>query len=231
MLSEPRSISYVLECIHAPVQHQPQDLKRLYAKTVEEPELGYSNFNTGPLGAQMTAVHGPASFPNTTSHSILAVGADRMQMKEEWPSISVDDFIRKGEKAFNLVFQELNIPHFVALQCMVRCLISPQGTEDCREWLNERFVGINDEDVSVLGRSPGLFGLRLAFPGTENDPGLHNIRIESFGGDNRSVFLEDSAVYSGKIESNEWQKIDSAMRGSYEFVTGPVMNWLGSFDG
>lgn len=230
MLSEPRSISYVLECIHAPVRHDAQDLKRLYAKTVEEPLLGYSNFNTGPMGAQMTAVHGPASFPNTTSHSVLAIGADRIQLKEEWPQISLDDFIGRSQAAINLVFQELKIPAFVAVQSMVRCLVSPQGVDDCRQWLNDRFVGINEDDVSVLGRSPGLFGLRMAFPGTEADPGLHNIRIESFGGDNRSVFLEDSAVYSGQVTKDETVKIENAVKGSYDFITGPVMNWLNSFD-
>ncbi|MFT7619856.1 MAG: hypothetical protein ACI97A_003513 [Planctomycetota bacterium] len=228
MLSEPRSISYILECIHAPIRHDPQVLKRLYAKTVEEPLLGYSNFNTGPAGAQMTAVHGPASFPNTTSHSVLAVAADRIQLKEEWPSISVEDFISKSQLALGLVFEELKIPGFVAVQAMVRCLVSPQGVDDCRAWLNEQFVGLNENDVTSLGRAPGLFGLRLAFPGTEEDPGLHNVRVESFGGDNRSVFLEDSAVYSGQIAPDQLDRIENAMSGAYDFLTGNVMNWLDS---
>ncbi len=226
MLSDPRSISYVLECIHAPLRHDAQALKRLYAKTIEEPILGYSNFNTGPAGAQMTAVHGPASFPNTTSHSMLVVAPDRVQIKEEWPSISVDDFINRGKLALNLAVEELKIPGFVAIQAMVRCLASPQGVEDCRAWLNDRFVGIGQDDINQLGRTPGLFGLRLAFPGTKEDPGLHNIRIESFGGDNRSIFMEDSAVYSGQVAPNQFERIEEVVRGSYGFLTGPVINWL-----
>ncbi len=230
MLSEPRSISYGLECIHAPLQHDQQKLKKFYAQTLEEPLLEYTNFNAGPMGAQMTAVHGPASFPNTTSHSVLTIAPDRIQLKEEWPSLSLDEFIARSEAAVRLAFGALQVPGFVAVQSMVRCLTSPQGVDDCRQWMNDRFVGLADDDLSHLGRSPALFGLRLSFPGIPEDPALHNVRVESFGGDQRSVFLEDTAVYSGQISSQEWNRIDSAIRTSYDFLTRNVINWLNSFD-
>ena len=225
MLSDPRSISYVLECVHNPVRHEAQSLKKFYAKTVEDERLGYANFNTGPMGAQMTTVHGPASFPNTTSHSALALGADRFQIKEEWPTIGIDDFVFRARAAVELCWNELPIAQIVALQCVVRTLVSVQGVEDCRTLINESFFDMDDADYATFGKGPALFGLRLAFP-LADDGGVHGVRVESFNGDPRSLFLEDVGLWAQPLQQGDLQPVEVAIRGTYDYVSRAVVDWL-----
>ena len=226
MLSDPRSISFILECIHQPVQHDAKQLKRFYAKTVENELLGYSSFNAGPAAAQMTTIHGPASFPNTSSHSVLTIGQDRIQIKEEWPRIGFEDFVDKSQAAIALAAEHLSINGFMAIQCVVRSLVSVQGVEDCRDLLNDRFINVDDADKSLFGRPPALYGVRMAFPAAENDPCLHNVRVESFGGDIRSIFIEDAGVLTQNIAATDWAAIESPIRSVYDFLNGPVITWL-----
>ncbi len=227
MLSDPRSISYVLECIHAPSRLDQAQLKQLYARTSEDPKLAYGNFNSGPMGARMLTVHGPASFPNAQSHSVFAVLPDRFQLTEEWPTIGIEDFVEKARAAADLVLEVLPVSRFVAIQCVVRSLASVSGVDDCRAWLTENFQGPAAGESAVFGRDPSLYGLRLGFGPSMSDPTTHNVRVESFNGDLRSLFLEDAGIVSLKEEEgDQLETLENAVRGVYDFLTGPIFDWL-----
>ncbi|MCB9831485.1 MAG: hypothetical protein H6807_03350 [Planctomycetes bacterium] len=227
MLSDPRSISYVLECVHPPLRHDQAQLKQLYARTSADPRLAYGNFNSGAMGARMMTVHGPASFPNAQSHSIFAILPDRFQLTEEWPAIGIEDFIDKAKAASALVLEELPVTRFAAIQCVVRSLASVPGVDDCRAWLEDRFQGPRADEAACFGREPALFGLRLGFGPSMGDATLHNVRVESFNGDRRSLFLEDAGILTLQEEpADPVAVIESAVRGVYDFLTGPVIDWL-----
>ena len=226
MLSDPRSIAFVVECIHPPTQHQQADLQTVFSEQSKIPALGYANFNTNPTGAQMTTVHGPASVPGSTSHSVLAFAADRFQLKEEWPQVGLDDFVNRALAAAELSLEKLQIPAILAVQCVVRCLVSVQGCPDSRTFLDQVFFGLDDVDCDALGREPNLLGLRLAFPANEGDPSVHNVRIESFNSDPRSLFLEETSVWQRPIRTDNFGQLEESIRESYSFLTNEVVDFL-----
>ncbi|MCA9320859.1 MAG: hypothetical protein KDB53_09000 [Planctomycetes bacterium] len=226
MLTDPRSIAFVVDAIHPQIQHSPQALQSFFGRQAEIPEMGYLNFNTNAFGAQLTTVYGPASLPGSTAHSALSFGADRFQIKEEWPRIGLDDFVGRAMKSTELAFDCLAIPQLVAVQCTIRSLVNLATQEDCRTFLDGEFFRIDDEDRGLLGRQPGLFGLRMAFPATEDDKGVHNVRIESFNGDPRSLFLEETGVWTGVIQKSDLRPVEAAIREAYGFLTGGVTDWI-----
>ena len=226
MLSEARSIAFIVDAIHPQVQHSAADLQKLYATLISDTSLNYANLNTGPLGAQMMTVHGPSSVPNSNSHSALTLAPDRVQVKEEWPSISLDDFIARSQEALEVCIRDTNIPMIGAIQCVVRCLVSRSGTHDSREFFNNSFYRIGEEESAALGRPSSLLGLRMVFPPQDNDQGMHNVRIESFGSDPRSIFLEDVGVYQTPIKDQNFAPLEAAIRSSYDFLTLNMMDYL-----
>lgn len=226
MLSDPRSIAFIVDCIHPQIRHDQGALQRLYSKLAEGGTLTYANFNITPMGAQMTTVHGPASIPGGTSHSALTFGVDRIQVKEEWPQISLDDFISRARDAVETTMNELPIPMFGAVQCVIRCLVSAQGTADSRQYFDENFFRMDEGAQERLGRQVNLLGLRLAFPATPDDMSVHNVRIESFNGDVRSIFLEECGVYQTPITVQDTSPVENAIRGAYDFLTHNVTDYL-----
>lgn len=227
MLSDPRSIAFIVDCVHPQVRHEPASLQRLYSKlAAAEGGLGYANFNMTPVGAQMTTVHGPASIPGGTSHSALTFGVDRIQVKEEWPQITLDDFIDRARTAVETTMNELPIPMFGAIQCVIRCLVNAQGTSDSRQYFDDNFFRMDETSQEHLGRQANLLGLRLAFPAVEGDASVHNVRIESFNGDVRSIFLEECGVYQTPITVEDSSPIETAIRGAYDFLTQNVADYL-----
>ncbi len=226
MLSEPRSIAFILDCMHPPVRHEQKTLQQFFADQSSDADLGYQNFATNALGAQLTTVHGPTDLPGSTAHSLLAFGADRFQVKEEWPRISLDHFVSRARKAAELAMGSFAIPMITGIQCVVRALASVQGYPDSRSFLDEAFLGFETEDRELFGKDPGLLGFRLMFPAQGGDTGVHNVRIESFQADPRSVFLEEMGAWPGPVRSDNLDPLEDAIRQAYEFVTDNVIAYL-----
>lgn len=226
MLSDPRSIAFVVECINPQIRHTPQRIQRLYSTMIGDPLLVYNNLNLVAGGARMTTVHGPASIPGATSHSTLVIAPDRVQLTEEWPSLTLDDFLDKASAAVAVVMKELEIATFPVTQCVTRCLVSVQGLADSREFFNQYFFRMDEEAVARLGRDVNLFGLRLAFPATSEDPSLFNVRIESFNNDVQSMFLEASGVFPTPFQADDLSPFQAAYRSTYDFLTRNVTDYL-----
>ena len=226
MFSDPRSIAFITECINPQLQPTPQALQKLYTRMVGEAGLSYTNFNLMPTGAQMSTVHGRASLPNTTSHSALVFTPDRVQIKEEWPSIAMDDYVDRMKRVLEITMEELAVPSFMVTQCCIRSLVTAQGYDNAHEFFNQHFFSMTKEQVDTLGRSPNLFGLRLAFPPTTDNQSVHNVRVETFTGDPRSVYLENAAVFSKPFGTGQVNVAEEGFRAAYEFLTGNVAEYL-----
>ncbi|MEE9394091.1 MAG: hypothetical protein V3W41_16450 [Planctomycetota bacterium] len=121
---------------------------------------------------------------------------------------------------------ELKIPQFSVLQSTMRCLVSVRGQGDSRAFL-AGLLGAPKFEESAFGREPNLLGFRLAFPANPPlDPAVHNIRVESFGRDPRSLFLEATRVATAPIQQVDLDPLTSGLTASYEFLTRTVCDYL-----
>ena len=81
-----RSIAFISEMIHPPVNHDPVKLQKLHSAAFEDQECQYQNFQMLPAGAQMS---NPQKKRFTVSSCTML--NDRIQVREEMTGISRED--------------------------------------------------------------------------------------------------------------------------------------------
>jgi hypothetical protein len=226
MLSEPRSIAFITECINPQLRLAPKDLQTFYSSTIDDSELSYSNFNLVPGGATLATVYGEAGAPNCVRQSVLAFRPDRIQVSEEWPIATLDDYLSKVRRVFALADESLRLPPFAAITTTARCLVGVQNMENSQEFLNKAFFRMDEQAGVALGRGTNLLGLRMAFPGTTPQEAAMNLRVESFTNDISSLFVEVTAMQPVMFEASDVNSVTLAMQRSYDFLSDNVMNYL-----
>jgi hypothetical protein len=226
MLSDPRSIAFITECINPQLRLAPKDLQSFYSAMINEPELSYSNFNLVPGGATLGTVHGEAGAPNCVRQSVLAFRPDRIQVSEEWPMFTLDDYLSKMKCIFDVASNSLTLPPFAAVTTTTRCLVGVQNMANSQEFLNKAFFRIDQHSAETLGRGTNLLGLRMAFPGTTPQEAAINLRVESFTNDISSLFVEVTAMQPVLFKSTDISAATDAMQRSYDFLNDNVMSYL-----
>ena len=90
-------------------------------------------------------------------------------------------------------------------------------------------IGFDDE-TQAFGREPQLYGIRLVFPGSNEEPGSHNLRIESFHNDPRSLFIENVSSFGPVLVESGLEQIEQNIHASYRFVADQTMRFIAGFD-
>ncbi|MEZ6197534.1 MAG: hypothetical protein R3F20_17705 [Planctomycetota bacterium] len=230
MLSDPRSITFAADLIQPQLPLRKEGIQRLYGRLAEETALAYANINMGAGGAQLSTVHGAAEY-GEPAQSALAFGPDRVQFREEWPRLSVDDFCDRTRRRLAILMEELAIPVFSVAQCTVRCLVNARGFADSRALVSEVMGCTLDAGFRDFERAPNLLGLRLTFPGTPQDPAAHSVRVESFGRDPRALFIEEVRVANLALKAEDLEPFEDAFRAAYDFLTDRVAAWVARVGG
>ena len=70
----------------------------------------------------------------------------------------------------------------------------------------------------------------FTFPQHDEQDQLYNIRIESWNQDPRSLWIEGVGSFTQPIPAAEMPQLSSFLGATYEFVTGPVCEYLHEFD-
>ena len=222
---DPRSIAFISEIVHPPMAHQPPLLQKLFTDLCEAHPSWYQNFTLVPGGATVQSAN--AAPGQVSAASFLQ---DRLQVREEMTSLTLDEFLEKVEAVARGSLARLGIPVLTAEQCVVRALVSPRSFQDSREFLMQGMLRFPPERWEPLGREMNMLGLRLVFPGTQADPSLYNVRIESYAGDVRSLFLEVSGVFPGVITAPQLGVLSEHFRRAYTFLQQNVCGFLAGFD-
>ena len=140
----------------------------------------------------------PVSRPGEVSTAAFL--ADRFQFREELTSLTVDEFAERVRTISERVARLSPVQVFTAQQVTVRTLVNPRHFKDSRTYLREGMFGFSDQ-IESFGRKAELYGLRLVFPPTPEEPNAHALRIESFTSDARSLFLENQASFAPVLEA------------------------------
>ena len=155
---------------------------------------------------------------------------DRVQISEELSSTLVEDFCERLLVIADLTFKRLNIPVMMAQQHIVRSLVHAKNFSDSRDFLSNGVCSIQAGEFQVFERPVGLFGLKLAFPPSEGEDVFHNLRIESFNQDPRSVFIENVATHTSALMPNQLDGLEKSMMGTYNFLKDKGLAFLARFD-
>lgn len=220
---EPRTIAYLSELVHPPQPPDPRPIQRLHNRLFESGAPTYATFAVTPVGPVLA---NPVKQPGAASQ--VAFLADRLQFREELGGLTPESF---GERILGIareaaVLREVSL--FTAHQVVLRSLVSPRHWPDTRVFLREAMFGFGEE-LSVFGRDPSLFGLRLAFPPTPTSPQAFELRTESYQRDPRSLFIEVQATFP-PIPLDALERLATNVRDTYAFLTDKALPFVARFD-
>lgn len=227
-----RSIAFVAELIHPPVQHQPQALQKLHGDLFGSAACSYKDFRLVPGGAQLSNALGGAPGAPVSCTNLLA---DRVQIREEQTGISREDFKGRVETLASEALATLPINLYVAQQFAVRSVVSVHGSPDTRQFMLRTLFGFDEEVLHPLGADPTLAGLRLAFPPDQVHGGIFNVRVESFTLDNRSLFLENVGTFGKPVAATGageqgLDELGERFERTYEFLQDQLAGFVAQFD-
>ncbi len=220
-----RTIAFLAEVIHPPIELDVKNIKKLHDEIFEDPQISYRNFAMAPDGIHLSnLVDRPGA---VSSVSFLP---DRVQFREEFTGNTVDEF---GTRVKGIVLRAGKYSGFniaIGHQFVVRSLLNPRYYTDTREFLATGTCGMEEHYFEGFKRPLGLFGLKFVFPQTPEDSSLFTLRIESFNQDPRSLFIENIGTFTHCMIPGEIDKLSGNLEKTYDFLAEKVTGFIAQFD-
>jgi hypothetical protein len=220
----PRTIAFLAELFHPPVEPDPGAVQKIHNQLFQEPDPAYNSFAVTPAGSVLS---NPVTRPGAVSSAGFL--ADRIQYREELTSLTMEEFAARVRDISALVSGSLGIQVYTAQQVTIRTLINPRHFQDSREYLKAGMFGFDDE-TEDFGREPQLYGIRMVFPPTPDQPSAFALRIESFNSDPRSLFIENQATFAPILVARGLEPLAENVEATYHFLVERCLSFVGRFD-
>jgi hypothetical protein len=221
LLSEPRTISLLTEFIHLPLVHTPEKLREVYNEVCRT--CGYENFFRIQGGARIERREGEG-------FSHLSLLGDRIQLTEDHTGISVEQFGRKAMAVVSTALKILGVPLILVQQTTARITSMPNNFKNASEYLARSVFKIHSDDLEAFGRPTSVFGFRLVFPPTAEQPHNFNVRIECYVRDGRSLYIENVGTFKSPIQPSSLDQIEKQAQLTSDFLVNNVVKFLSTFD-
>lgn len=223
MLSEPRTISLITELIHIPVVHSQEKLREVYNEVCRT--CGYENFYRIQGGARIERKDAEGE-----GFSQLSLVGDRIQVTDDHTGISVEQFGKKSTAIIAAALPALGIPLIIFQQTTVRVTAMPNSFKSAPEFLARSLFRIRPEDLEALGRPTSVFGFRLLFPPTKEQPQNYNVRVECYVRDGKSLYIENVGTFKTPIQPTTIDQVEKNLQMTSEFLVENVVKFLSIFD-
>lgn len=207
-----------------PIEHAVNKLRSLYSVLCKEGD--FENFTRLPKGAK---IERPPSEETGSAHLIFS--GDRVRFMEEGGMLTIDSFSRNLEMILKRTMEELSIPVFLMQQSTVRTLVTPGNFNNAADFIGARLMSrkINEEIVGFQ-RPAKIFGLRFAFPPTGQHRENYQVRVEVFGRDPKSLYIENIGTFRNPIKQSGLDMASKAVQATGSFVTETLCPFLSTFD-
>ncbi len=224
MTYEPRTIALLSELLHSPVPPDSGPIQRIHNQMFESGRPAYASFQVTPHGPVLS---NPANQAGAVS-SVAFLG-NRIQFREENSGIAVDDFAERVRLLAAAGAEARRQQLFPAQVVTVRALISPRSFGDARDYLRNGIFGFGSE-LADFGRDPQLFGFRLAFGATKEQPEAFGLRVESWAQDARSLFVEVQGNFGPTLAATGLEATGDNVLATYRFLTEQACTFLARLD-
>lgn len=221
---QPRTIAFHCDLFHPPLKVDPRPIQRLHNEMFESGQPLYSSFAVTPQGPVLS---NPVARPGAVSQ--VSFLPDRFQFREELGSLTIEGFAERVRFVAEKVATLRGLQLFTGQQVTIRSLINPHNFKDSRAFLKEAMFGFGEES-QVLGREPQLYGLRLAFPPSGEETEAYVVRIESFNGDPRSLFLENQGTFGPLMLGRGFDLVHERVEQPYKFLLERVLPFVARFE-
>lgn len=220
----PRTIAFLCELLHPPAVPDPAPIQRIHNELFQGSSPAYRSFTVTGEGAVLS---NPMTQPGAVSSAAFL--HDRIQFREELTGLTLDEFCQRVEEITTRTVPERNVQIFTAMVVTVRTLVNPKHFKDSRGFLKEAVFGFGPE-LQALGREAQLYGMRMVFPPTPDEPYAFTLRTESFASDPRSLFLENQGNFGPTIPARGLEPLAENIRATYDFVVARALPFVEHFD-
>jgi len=229
---DPRTIAFLCELLHPPMTPDPGPIQKVHNSLFEGGDPLYRSYNVTHEGAILS---NPVTRPGAVSSAGFL--GDRIQIREEMTGLTVEDFITRVQAIAEKGAAARQLQLFTAQVVTIRTLVNPRSFRDSRGFLKQGMFGFQDE-VEVFGQEPQLYGMRMVFSPTQEQPHAFSIRVESFANDPRSLFIENQGTF-GPIVLQQGpatlphglEPITHNIQSAYSFIVERALPFLARFDG
>ncbi len=222
---DPRTIGLASEILFPPMDLDVQRVQAIHNLLYQDPGSRYQNFQVSQEGVQLS---NPPEQPG--QNSSVTFQPDRIAIQEELGPYLLEDYAQRVQRIAEVCMAELPLPMLVAQQHTIRMLVTPKNYKDSRDFLAGRVCGLSNEELHAFERPIGLFGIKLVFPAADAGDDFHALRIESFGEDPQSVFLENVATFPRPIQPNELGSIEQTLESAQRFLMEKALAFLATRD-
>lgn len=220
----PRTIGLLCELLHPPQPLETTAIQRIHNRIFEAGHPVYHSFN---VSAESAVLSNPMTKPGAVSS--VAFLQDRLQFREELSGITTDEFVARIDSIVSMTLEERPIQIFTAQIATVRTLINPKQFRDSRDYLRDGMLHFGSE-LMAFGRDPQLYGLRMVFAPTAEEPHAFTLRVESFASDPRSIFIEGVGSFGPTVVANGTQGLGENVQRTYDFLIERTLPFLSHFD-
>ena len=221
MIGEPRTLARIVELLHIPIQHSVDQLRDVYVDVSKS--CGYENFRRTSGGATLETVGGGGAASRVT------FAGDRITFQEEQTNLSTEHLLRRIEEVVSKTSSRLSLPVFIARNITLRALVAAPMAQHSSQFIAENLFQLTAEDMSSFERPGSLVGFRMQFPPTDPKSALHQVRIESYLREPRSLFLEDVATFKVPLQSSDQQRVAQEVREVESFLHERLTAFLSQF--
>ena len=226
---QPRTVAYLCDLLHPPKEPDIRPIQRLHNRMFEAGTPTYATFAVTPLGPVLA---NPAPRPGAVSQAAFL--PDRMQFREELGDSTEESFAYLVRDVASAAAPLREVSLFTGQQVTLRSLINPRHYPDSRAFLRDGMFGFGEE-LEALGRSPQLYGLRLAFPPEPGAGSSVALRLESYQQDPRSLYIEVQATYGPILvpTGEDTPRLEILSRNilrTYSFLTERALPFIARFD-
>ncbi|GDY03045.1 hypothetical protein LBMAG49_23740 [Planctomycetota bacterium] len=225
MSYDPRTIAFSAELFYPPMQLRADLVQGVHNALFRQPAFSYHNFQVAHDGIHLANV---PQAPGQVSQATFL--PDRLVLREELRGTSVEDFATRVVNVATTAFQSLGIVASLAQQFCIRSLINPKHHRDGREFLAQGMFASSPDAWQLLGRPPASVGVRMTFGPTETQRELHQVRIETWPQDPRSLWLENTSSFATPLPVALLPQVAAHLYTSYGFLNGPVSAFLANHD-
>jgi hypothetical protein len=204
-----------------PLEHTPEKLREVYNEVCRT--CGYENFLRIQGGARIERREGEG-------FSQLSLLGDRIQLTEDHTGISVEQFGRKAVAVIATALRTLGIPLILVQQTTVRITSTPNNFKNASEYLARSVFKIHSDELETFGRPTSVFGFRLVFPPTLEQPHNFNVRVECYVRDGRSLYVENVGTFKSPIQPSNTDQIEKQAQLTSDFLVNNVVKFLSTFD-
>jgi len=223
MMTEPRTVSRVLEFFHLPIVHSPDVLRDVYLQVSRTCE--FENFTRIPGGARLESVASEGSASSSVSFL-----KDRVSFQEDQPSSSLEMLLRRIEATLEVATAKCNIPLFVARNITFRAVVPAPRGQHASQFLSENFFSLQQEHFRGFERPAALVGFRMQFhPKDPTREPLHQVRIEAYLKDPRSLFVEDWATFKVPVQTRDTGRLATEAKEVESFLGERLATFLAQF--